>query len=197
MQNMQCTALLKDIKGKFIEKGLVSLPKDTIALDFASDFVPLFKMDTSLKIVPLVNNQPLKSIQGDVYLSTPSFLRLTGMPASALSELKALFKSNIDLQTEACNYTSGPLPFIAKKTEKINIQIYYLNTEQMKFFSPDPLDVGQKLLIQTEEPLLLKRLIVQIDQILCLNDKGLNYICSYVNLPVETKESIIEYLENL
>jgi len=191
---MKCTAVLEDHRGKFIEKGMVSIPEDSLALDFTSDFLPLFKLGTPLTVIPVANNEPLDGIRGEVFLSTSTFLRLTNLQERELRELKELLKSNISMQLDLHLCPFAHLPFLIKKAEKINAQIYYLDSKTLKFYTEDPLDIGQKLLLETEDPLTLKKLVVQVDEVLCISNTGLNYICIYINLSPENAESILNYI---
>lgn len=195
MQPITCTALLKDTNGKLLEIGTVGLSDLPNTLDFQGPFVPLFKMGTKLVLIPVINQIELNSITGEVYLSTGNFLRLTAIPEADLTELRAAFYINIELAVELAHYQPSTLYYSYKRAEKIDVCIYHIDLSGLRFMTLHTLSIGQKFMLNQETPISLKKVILQVIQIIDFGEMAHSYQCRFLELGDEAGKNIQHYLD--
>ena len=197
MQPLTCSALLKDTNGNLLEIGTVRLSEQPNSVDFQNEFVPLFKMGTSVIVVPIINQVELNSITGEVYLSTGNYLRLTAIPEADLVQLREAFYTNIELPTELAHYQPGTLYFSYKRAEKIDACIYHIDLSGLRLLTLDSLTIGQKLMLNLQAPISLKKVILQVRQMIDFGVMAPGYQCCFIDLEDEAGEQILRYLNSI
>lgn len=195
MQPISFAALLQDDKGKLLERGMAALADQGHALDFKSEFVPLFKMGTPIQIVPVVNDGYLAPVSGEAYLSSSHLLRMTVQESKAFAAVKHYFQNNVELHTELVlpRNRSFTLPF--QKEEKVYGLVYQLSLEGLAFLSLDPLNVGQKLTLELHQPFFLPKSSLEIRSRLDFGGTAPAYFCRFLELTSENRDHLKAYLE--
>ena len=197
MQPISFAALLQDEKGKLLERGMAALTDQGKALDFKSDFVPLFKIGTPIQIVPVVNDGYLAPILGETYLSTSHMLRMTAQESRALVAVKNYFHGNVELHTELTFPKKRSFSHPFQKDEKVYALIFKLSQEGLAFLSLDSLNVGQKLILELDHPFPLAKAHLEVHSRLDFSGTAPGYFCRFLDLDSENRARIKAYLEEL
>ena len=72
-------ALLKDMDGKILAEGEATVFAESRSIDFASDFVPMYRMGTKLQIARVFENKEIHLFSGEVFLSDKNLIRLVSI----------------------------------------------------------------------------------------------------------------------
>ena len=89
-------AVLEDMSGQVIEYGSAEIAPEPNSLNFISGFIPLYPMGTKIAVGLAQGRQPARAAAGEVYLSSRTLLRVTGIDPAKMQRIYRLFYSNIN-----------------------------------------------------------------------------------------------------
>lgn len=196
-------AVLKSMDGRLLETGTLQVSAEEKYVEFISDFVPLFKMGTQLKIVRLCDDIEVQEYVGEVYLSSQDMLRLISVHETILpgARLVFLFETELEgtIHAELSDVqTSGVFhkKLFSKKDVGFPVTIHAISMQHLKFTTDKPLEKGQKLILDLEQP-SVSGAELEIDQIIDFGQEKTNCYCRIVNLNTASHQSLDAYVEAL
>lgn len=153
--------------------GKATLTGAETAIEFTGDFIPLFPLGSPACIEWVLGNRVLERLEGEVYLSSPKFMRLVDVDKAAIRRLQELFASNVRFSaqvevsgnrpgTPGCMYpvdvlyiSSGVISLLCAFDFKENQTL--LMCAEVKFLTLDrqPLVVRRRVQLRRGEVLLL------------------------------------------
>lgn len=188
------SAILKTLDDKILEYGSASVSVEDQSLDFKSEFVPLFKMGTQLKVVWVQSGVEAMSFEGEVYLSSQKMLRLVALKdtvlpgASSAFTYEVSFTGNATATIEPAEEQPKRFSFLHRRSssapvvQKFPVSIYAISLSQIKFTCDVCLPKGQMVTLNVSQPISLKDLPLQVEVPITLGAEGTNsYRCS-INL---------------
>lgn len=184
-------AVLEDMSGQVIEYGSAEFAPEPNSLNFISGFIPLYPMGTKIAVVWLRDDNRLERLRGEVYLSSRTLLRVTGIDPAKMQRIYRLFYSNIKLKARL--FMPSPQKpwhrlFRRKQAASdyvVDATIYYLSETEMKFLCIDPLDVGFKMVLNLDSPVGLQNISVQVREVSDFGNIVKAYLCDIVSAPEE------------
>lgn len=193
-------ALLKTADGRVMEEGYACISPENKSVDFKNDFVPLMKMGVTAKIVQLSNDrQELQCFEGIVYLSGNDLLRIVSVDDEALAQAQRQLEVNTSIQAQVMAVHQGfsLLRFAQKKAEWEPVEIYSLSTDNVKFTSPNQYLTGQKLTLQAEKPVLLRKMVLEVYQAILFGDNLTGHLCTIESIPEPYSANLARYVEEI
>ncbi len=101
--NNNFNALLKNDKGEILSEGRANVDIENKCVNFQSEFVPLYPIETKLEVVRLFENQEVHRFYGRVYLSDRKLMRLTHVDDELLEGSELCYSNNFHFQGLVCN----------------------------------------------------------------------------------------------
>ena len=197
-------ALLKSPQGKMLELGEAIISTENQTVDFCSEFVQLFKMDTPLQIVLLKDEHETQRISGRVYLSSQSMLRLVGVSDEILPGAKMAYmcSSNLTgtLRASITEEIREGFFNIQRKTitseQYFPVRVHNLSMQNVFFTSEKKLDKGQFTHLQLMEP-PVKDMLLEVEKVLDFGQSVSNYHCRIKELRPAARLNLDNYITRL
>lgn len=189
-------AILKTVDDKLLEEGYACVFRQENAVEFKNEFVPLLKMGETVKIYRVMDGEETHEFIGQVYLSSRNLLRIVSVQDRVLSQLENIAMVDADFPALFLPLTGQEAPKPPfRKEDILHGTIFAINLDSLKFTSGHVLLEGQKLLVQTGEPLELKKCVVEIIKLISFG--GTNaYRCAIRSLPQICKDAVLDYMES-
>lgn len=199
MYPLYFNALLKQENGELMEKGFACTDPENQSIDFKSAFVPLMKMGTVLKVVQVANGQETRCFTGEVYLSAGNFMRLIHVTETILTPVEKSHAADISIPARILpiESMSTATHLNHKKSDWLRATVYSVSLQTVKFTSEQKFFKGQKLLLQTEEPVLLRKTVLEVYQTLLFGDKLTGHLCNIRALPEPYLTRLTQYVHTL
>jgi len=184
-------ALLEDESGQVIEYGSAEIAPEPNSLNFISGFIPLYPMGTRIAVVWLRDDNRLERLWGEVYLSSRSLLRVTGIDSEKIKRVYRLFYSNTKSKASLFK------PVQEKKLHRlfrrksivsnyrVDATVYFMSETEIKLLCIDPLEVDSKMVLNIENPAELSDITVQIREVFDFGNIVKAYLCDIISSPSE------------
>lgn len=187
-------ALLKTEDDRLLEEGMAYILLEERAVEFSNDFVPLLKLGTRAKIVRIMDDVETHCFIGRTYLSSRELLRIVDVSDSMLAqaELDMAVDITIPARIQPIESVHGPL-----RPGWVPIDIYSISMTGMKFTSLSQFEVGQRMTVQSNGPVALRGVVVEIYQIISLGRPVTGYRCHILSMPEQTQRVLAAHLEGL
>lgn len=189
--------VLKTNNNKTIEYGRCTVYEDLTA-DFKNRFVPFFPVGTKLKIYRLIGSKEVSCFEGEVYLSTKSFLRLTNVVETVLQTNIDFYQTEIKIPA-VCKpiFKNIAERFSYKGQNKFNVEIYGISNTKIKFTSDEKnLIKGQKLNFKLETPFKSEEIVSEIYELLDNETDTCGYLSKVINLSPSDLKNIEKLSSN-
>lgn len=192
-------ALLKTEDGAVLEEGYACILHQNRAVEFRSGFVPLMKFGTTAHIVRVMEDQETHCFTGQVYLSSPKLLRIINVSDKLLAEAELALSVETSIHAKLSPVLSQAETFHLPigKLIKFEAEIYSISMTTIKFTSNEKFAVGAQLNIGTEDPVHLKKVLVEVFQTIDFGKEKNGYRCRILSMPEQSKTNLSEYLEKL
>lgn len=190
-------AALKTEDGKLLEKGSACISEGRFTVDFINEFVPLLKLDTPVQIVRMLGDQPLNCFVGNVYLSSRNLLQIVSVDETALREAWRLFAINTQISASFALSPNHSPHINYKKAEKIDGSIRYISADTIKISAMQYIAEGEYLMIAIEEPIVLKKLVVQVTERVLIGRNAALLLCKIVSMHRSDEKVLADYAELL
>ena len=194
-------AVLKTMEDKVLEYGTACVSMEEQCIDFKSDFVPLCKMGTTLKIIRMEEETETQIFTGEVYLSSEKMLRLVSVEDELLPGSIYAYLYDVEMRGEGETQVPGKKRLFGRQslvTQSFPIEIYAISLPQVKFTCQEPLTEGQNITLTITEPLHLRHIPLQVElPINFMDGKASSYRCKILELQEEGRQSLEELLWQL
>jgi len=202
-------AVLKTPDGRVLEYGTAQASIQEQCVDFKSEFVPLFKMDTPLVIVRLKDNVETQVFTGKSYLSTEAMLRLVEVRDEVLPGAASAYSYDVELSGHASAliqpravhrrlFSFAPKDPAIPSWQEFPVSLYAISLSQVKFTCDVPLAQGQKLTLTAGDPPLLQEVPLEVILPVTFGEGDTSgYRCHILELPGENRERLETLLRQL
>lgn len=190
------SAVLKTEDDQFLERGRARVQPEDRSVEFRSDFVPLMKFGTPAKIVRILNEIETHSFMGTVYLSSKNYLRLVNVTDEMLTdqELGLSIMTEIPAKLTPMLSSSEMFHLPLRGLIRFDAEIYSISLTSIKFSCTEEFLIGDRLMVQTEEPVELNKAVVEVYQIVAFDTACSCYRCNIVSLPEPCASALSAYL---
>ncbi len=167
-------ALLKTVENKLLEYGTGCASIAAGYVEFKSEFVPLFKMGTQLRIVRIKDEVETQVFTGEVYLSSEKMLRLVSVRDEVLPGAVSAYLYDVKLPGNASAMVLPPeqprrfFSFASKQEaipvwQEFPVTVYALSLGRLKFTCSVPLSQGQRFTMTVGNPPLLEDVSLEVE----------------------------------
>lgn len=195
-------ARLTDGSGHILAEGTASILKEKGAVEFESDFVPLYPLGTFLTVERIYNGEVIHRFQGDVYLSDKQLLRLTGVTDELLPGSELVYEIEVMLKAQltkvAAEAPASKRFFRRSIPEPLQVSpvvIKMLSFKGVEFDSTETLDPEAQYSLSLEGD-TLKDIPIKVDKIYAFSE-GIGYFCRFGELPASSKQRLDAFILNL
>lgn len=196
-------AILQSLDGRLLETGTLQVSAEEKYVEFISDFVPLFKMGTPLKIIRLHDEIEVHEYTGEVYLSSQDMLRLVSVRDKVLpgARLAFLFETELEgrIRAQAPQAQQGGLfhkKLFAKQDVGFSVTIHAISMQHLKFTTDKPLEKGQRLTLQLDRP-KVQDASLEVEQIIDFGQEKTNCCCRILELDAASRKALDDYVGEL
>lgn len=202
-------AVLKTPEGRVVEYGTAQASIREGSVDFKSEFVPLFKMDTPLVVVRLKEKVETQIFTGKSYLSTEKMLRLVDVRDEVLPGAASAYSYEVELSGQASaliqpkashrrlfsfGQKEAPMP----SWQEFPVSVYAISLTQLKFTCQVPLTQGQRLTLTAGEEPLLREVPLEVELPVTFGEGDTSsYRCRILDLPGDNRERVENLLRQL
>lgn len=203
------SAVLKSTDGKTLEIGAARVYPEQQAIEFYSDFVPLFRMGTPLQIIQVKNELEIQAFRGEVYLSSANLLQLVALTDEVLPGAQAafLYDTKLDGCIRGKHLTDPPkrklfeLPhrrLLRAAEQMLPVEVLAISTAQIKFDCSAKLAQGQQVTLTLPGPPHIAAEPVVVEQAVIFGDSGrYTYRCHYLHLQAQTRLALEPFVARL
>jgi hypothetical protein len=197
-------ALLKSAEGKLLEIGEAVVSIENRSVDFHSEFVHLFKMDTPLKIVLTKDGEETQCFDGRVYLSTQTMLRLVEVSDQVLPGAKMAYLCEVDMPGTLTALISEEVAegFMNLQRRQVTrqqsfvVRIHALSMACVYFTCEQRLEKGQY--VQLDLPVAdAEGLLLEIERAYDFGQTTRNYHCRIREMINPARVSLDDYVADL
>ena len=208
MQNNTLTAAyhaeLRTVDDKLLEIGEATIQFENRSVDFRSEFVLLFKMDTPLKIVIFIDGVELQSFIGKVYLSSQSMLRLVDVSDTVLPGAYLVSQCDVNI----IGTVIATITNLVKKSrfssslqkvtciETFPVDIYHISMNSISFTCNKAMDRGQLIKLSVENP-PIKNMDLEIEKVFEFGENIKNYHCRISGINDHSHKNLGLFISNL
>ena len=182
-------AELRTLDDKLVEIGEAVIQFESQSVDFNSEFVQLFKMDTPLKIVAIVDGVEVQSFTGKVYLSSKSMLRLVNVSDVILPDAYLVYQCDVKLTgTVIATIThlvkkgrfSNAMKAVTQ-LESFPVDVNRVSMKTIDFTSEKMMEKGQSIKLSTANP-PLNCIDLEIEKVFEFGENSKNYRCQIIGM---------------
>ncbi len=168
-------ARLRTSYNDICEYGSGTFGSDADVVDFSGDFVPLIPLGTPATIEWMLGEQAIASYEGQVYLSSPTLLRIVQADTELTRPARTILATNTKLLAEIIPLHSGEY---ARVHRPAAAQIVYLSQTHITLRCSDILKENQRLLLGVEVDFLtLHQLALQVQHRILMRRGEALFIC--------------------
>lgn len=189
-------AILKTEDDIVLEEGYACILHEERAVQFRNAFVPLMKLGTTAKIVRVMDDQETHCFIGQVYLSSSKLLRIVNVNDKLLTEVELALsvETSIKAKLRPILPMAETFHLPIGKLIKFDAEVYSISMKTIKFTSTEKFSVGAQLSITTDSPIQLKKVPVEVYQIIEFGHEKTGYRCRILSLPEPSNTNLTEYL---
>lgn len=96
-ENFQAELRLEN--GEFLAEGTASVDLEDKSVNFTSEFVPLYEVDTKAQICRIHNKQDVHKFNGQVYISDRNIMRIVSVTDELLEGSEDCYSNNVKCKT--------------------------------------------------------------------------------------------------
>lgn len=202
-------AVLKTPENKLLEYGTGRASVADGYVEFKSEFVPLFKMGTRLRIVRVKDEVETQVFTGEVYLSSEKMLRLVSVRDEVLPGAVSAYLYDVKLSGSASAMILPQeqprrfFPFGSRQGavpvwQEFPVTVYALSLGRLKFTCSVPLAQGQRFTVSVGEPPLLEDITLEVELPVAFGEGETgSYRCRILDLFGENQRRLEELLREL
>ena len=202
-------ALLKTVENKLLEYGTGCASIAAGYVEFKSEFVPLFKMGTQLRIVRIKDEVETQLFTGEVYLSSEKMLRLVSVRDEVLPGAVSAYLYDVKLPGNASAMVLPPeqprrfFSFASKQEaipvwQEFPVTVYALSLGRLKFTCSVPLSQGQRFTMTVGNPPLLEDVSLEVELPVAFGEGETgSYRCRILDLFGDNQRRLEECLQEL
>ena len=202
-------ALLKTVENKLLEYGTGCASIAAGYVEFKSEFVPLFKMGTQLRIVRIKDEVETQVFTGEVYLSSEKMLRLVSVRDEVLPGAVSAYLYDVKLPGNASAMVLPPeqprrfFSFASKQEaipvwQEFPVTVYALSLGRLKFTCSVPLSQGQRFTMTVGNPPLLEDVSLEVELPVAFGEGETgSYRCRILDLFGDNQRRLEECLQEL
>jgi len=206
LQSVWFPALLKSPEGEVLAEGSANVVPETGDVNFKSEFVPLYPMNTVLVVTRLEQrNKEVAKFTGKVYLSSRNLMRLVSVEREILDESNHVFRglkfnATLTAPQEKEPPKKGLFRLFAgapKEEEAVyEVEVAGLGRNVLEFLydAATPFYPGQQLSIKVDLPIDFPETALEIEEAVIFGEKA-SYRCSLPELPDELREELVRFLK--
>ena len=198
-------AVLKTLDDKIVEYGAASVIVEEQSIEFKSQFVPLFKMGTPLKIVYIEKDIEIQVFIGEVYLSSQQFLKLISLKDEVLPGASFAITHTVNMQGKAVGmvlppeektkyFSFKPKPHVVPIKQTFPISIHSISMSQIKFTCNVNLITENLIELDVLAPLRLKKITAQVETQVMGAGTTYSYHCKILDLSGESYLTLEKFL---
>lgn len=203
------SAVLKSTDGKILEIGAARVYPEQQAIEFYSEFVPLFRMGTALQVIQVKNELEIQAFRGEVYLSSANLLQLVALTDEVLPGAQAafLYDTKLDGCVRGKHLTDPPkrklfeLPhrrLLRAAEQMLPVEVHAISTAQVKFDCSAKLAQGQQVTLTLPGPPQIAAEPVVVEQAVIFGDSGrYTYRCHFLQLQAQTRLALEPFVARL
>ena len=208
MQNNTLTAAypaeLRTVDDKLLEIGEATIQFENRSVDFQSEFVQLFKMDTPLKIVILMDGVEIQSFSGKVYLSSQSMLRLVDVSDIILPDAYLIYQCDVNISGTVIATITNMVKksrfnnSLKKVTgiETFPAEIYRISMNSVSFTCDKTMDKGQLIKLSIVNP-PIKHVDLEIEKVFEFGENIKNYHCRISGINDHSNKNLGLFISNI
>ncbi len=196
-----CKAILKTAENQILEYGTAKISVNNRSVDFTSNFVPLMKIGTPLKIVCYEGKSSTHVIRGEVYLSSPKLMRLVSIKITVLPgaerslTLETSFNAKIAVPTIKTGLFNNK-----SLTNWTDCRVCSISVDKISFYTTwQKTDEDRSLTIEISAPIFRKptKISLNLDgKYMLFNSKSkYNYLIKNANQS-KIKNDILEFIRS-
>ena len=157
------------------------------------------KLGSTAKIVRVMNDQETHCFIGKVYLSSSKLLRIVNVNDKLLAEVELALSVETSIKAKLSPVLSMAETFHLPigKLIKFDADVYSISMTTIKFTSTEKFAVGAQLTITTEEPVQMKKVLIEVYQTIAFGQEKNGYRCKILSLPEPASTNLTEYLSKL
>lgn len=192
-------AVLKSEGDLFLENGRARINFDDKSVEFRNEFVPLMKFGTVAKVIRIIGDEETHCFTGKVYLSSRKLLRIVDVKDQILAEAELSLANNTSIKAHVTPVIDDSPLFRTplKKLVRFDIDIYSISMSDMKFSSAENFNVGERLLVASESPVHMKKVLIEVEKLLLFGENATGHHCRIVSLPEQSSRNLSEYMSKL
>lgn len=202
-------ALLKTVENKLLEYGTGCASIAAGYVEFKSEFVPLFKMGTQLRIVRIKDEVETQLFTGEVYLSSEKMLRLVSVRDEVLPGAVSAYLYDVKLPGNASAmvlppeqprrfFSFGSKPEAIPVWQEFPVTVYALSLGRLKFTCSVPLSQGQRFTMTVGNPPLLEDVSLEVELPVAFGEGETgSYRCRILDLFGDNQRRLEECLQEL
>lgn len=199
-------ALLRSESGELLAEGRASVDIDQKAVNFESDFVPLYPLGTPMEIVRVYGGKDIHRFFGKVYLSDKKLMRIVSvqdelMPGAELfycdkkpftgmlraHAVAAKAEPRSLLRRQKPKPVEEPQPFAVRITEITDRHLVFLFDIEQQFA------IGTRFLFKADQPLPLPPVNIEITKPFYFGQSAC-YICKFLDLQPKSAWTLRAFL---
>lgn len=198
-------AILKDGEGKVLATGQSSILLEQRAINFTSDFVPIYPLGEHMEIDRLdESGREVHRFVGKVYLSDKTFMRITDVDDTLLSGSENIYCDNLPF-TGMLEKIEAPEPnkwfwklkkgHEPKTPHHIMVPIIELTDKQLVFLFDNSVSYqeGDRFRLTAHMPLILPETVIEIEKAFLFGVNS-SYICNFLDLSEENRQILRHFL---
>jgi len=202
-------AVLKTMENKLLEYGVGRASIAENYVEFKSEFVPLFKMGTRLRVVRVKDEVETQIFTGEVYLSAEKMLRLVSVRDEVLPGAVSAYLYDVKLPGTASAmiqpkeehrrfFSFGPKQESVPLWQEFPVTVYAISLSRLKFTCSVPLTQGQRFTMTVGEPPLLEDISLEVELPVAFGEGETgSYRCRILDLFGENQRRLEECLQRL
>ena len=191
MQPIFFSAVLKTEDGQTLETGVACVYADGSVV-FKNEFVPLMRLGTKVQIARLLGGEEVQSFGGEVYLSSPTLLKITAVDPRMIDEAQRIFGANTSVVVKLAlkdshepNYRAGDI---------IDGTVYYLSPDLVKLMSMEQIEPGHRLMLKLKSPVQTGKLSLEVQERVTIGRIATGYLCRVVGpLSRKVQSALADY----
>lgn len=189
-------ALLKSVDNRLLATGMARISFDNQSVDFRSDFIPLLKMGVPAKVVRVIDKEETHCFDGSVYLSSKKLLRLVDVKDQILADVELELMATTAISAVVVPHITESRLFRSPlgRLLRFDVSIYSISTTSVKFTSAERFEVGEQLLLRSDTPVQLRKVLLEVYQIISFGDKVTGHRCKVLTLNEQSRKSLGEYM---
>lgn len=193
-------ALLKNAEGVVVAEGRGRLVEHEDAVNFVSDYVPLYALSTPMEIARMLDGQVIHRFLGKVYLSDRQLMRIVSVTSELLPGAEQVYSDGLSLAALAYpRFLNSPQKkrrlFAPKAPQSYEILIREMSDEKLVFLYDmnTQFSEGDSFWLEPLPPMPHVRIGVSITHAMFFGESA-SYACEYLCYEQLDKAAVNEFL---